>query len=344
MATATPSTATTSTAATFTVPCVDLAADPPSAFTDALTESSCVFIVNHGVPAALIDSMAEVSTAFFDLPRAEKLPTRWPGDGLWRGWQPVYEGAEDLTGGRLPDLLERFEVSMSGPRFETASGLAALRDTFSLWPSSPEPFARVWTEYYAALGNLASRLMRGIMTALDLPGEVAAAWTDEHYANLVAINYIEQPTPPEPGQLRIRAHVDRGGLTLLWADQSPGGLEVMLPHSRSWVPVMIPPNAFLVQAGDLLTRWTNRVIRPNIHRVVNPPIEVAATSRRLSIPYFHYPRLDLVVEAAPSCVSADRRAAHPVVAGDHVFRRQEDYKDADIDGVEEALAEATSGR
>jgi len=40
------------------------------------------------------------------------------------------------------------------------------------------------------------------------------------------------------------------------------------------------------------------------------------------------------------CVTRDRRPARPVVAGDHVFRRQEDYKDADIDGVEEALAEA----
>jgi len=333
-----------STATTFTVPCVDLAADPPSAFADALTESSCVFVVNHGVPARLIDSMVGVSTAFFGLPRAAKLPTRWPGDGLWRGWQPVYEGAEDLTGGRLPDLLERFEVSMSGPRLATPSALAALRDTFALWPSSPEPFARIWTEYYAALGALANQLMERIMTALRLPGEVAAAWTDEHYANLVAINYIEQPVPPEPGQLRIAGHVDRGGLTLLWADQSPGGLEVMLPHSRSWVPVMIGPDAFLVQAGDLLTRWTNRVIRPNIHRVVNPPAEVAATSRRLSIPYFHYPRLDLVVAAAPSCVSEDRRAPRPVVAGDHVFRRQEDYKDATIDGIEAALAEALADR
>jgi isopenicillin N synthase-like dioxygenase len=324
----------------FTVPCVDLAADPPSAFLDALTSASCVFIVNHGVSDSLIASMAEVSTAFFDLPRADKLPTRWPGDGLWRGWQPVYEGAADLTGGRVPDLLERFEVALSGRRLETPSALAALRETFGLWPSSPGSFAEVWTRYYAALGNLASRLMSLIIDGLDLPREVAAAWTDEHYANLVAINYVAQEKAPEPGQLRIRAHTDRGGLTLLWADQSPGGLEVMLPHSRSWVPVMIPPDAFLVQAGDLLTRWTSRVVRPNIHRVVNPPADVAATSRRLSIPYFHYPRLDLLVEAAPSCLGTGRRPARPVVARDHVFRRQEDYKGADIDGVEEALAAA----
>jgi isopenicillin N synthase-like dioxygenase len=282
--------------------------------------------------------MVEVSTAFFDLPRAAKAPTRWPGDGLWRGWQPVYEGDADLTGGRVPDLLERFEVALSGPRDGDPGALAA---TFSLWPSQPAGFTRVWTRYYAALGGLASRLMAAVMNTLRLPAGVAAAWTAEHYANLVAINYIAQETSPEPGQLRIRQHTDRGGLTLLWADQSPGGLEVMLPHSREWVPVLIPDGAFLVQAGDLLARWTSYLIRPNIHRVVNPPPAVAARSRRLSIPYFHYPRLDLLVESAPACLGQGRRPARPTVAGEHAYRRQEDYKGPDSAGVDEALAALT---
>lgn len=328
----------------FTVPTVDLASSPPSAFVDALRESSCVFITGHGVPAGLMASMIETSTAFFDLPREQKLPTRWPGDGLWRGWQPVYEGAADLTGGRLPDLLERFEISLSASREETPAALASNAATFSLWPTEPAGFATVWTRYYAALGNLASRLMTAVTDSLNLPSDVAAAWTEEHYANLVAINYIKQETPPEPGQLRIRQHTDRGGLTLLWADQSPGGLEVMLPHSREWVPVLIPADAFLVQAGDLLARWTSHAIRPNIHRVVNPPIEVAATSRRISIPYFHYPRLDLLVEAAPSCLGPGRRAARPVIAGEHAFRRQDDYREASGDNVEEAIAAAVAAR
>jgi isopenicillin N synthase-like dioxygenase len=333
---------------TFTVPTVDLATQPPSDFVSALRRSSCVFITGHGVSDGLMTAMVDVSTEFFDLPRDLKAPTRWPGDGLWRGWQPVHEGAADLTGGRVPDLLERFEVALSGAREETPDGLAASAATFSLWPSAPGRFAQVWTRYYAALGNLANRLIKAIIDDLALvegaaqAADVTAAWTSEHYANLVAINYIAQETPPEPGQLRIRQHTDRGGLTLLWADQAPGGLEVMLPHSRKWVPVLIPAGSFLVQAGDLLARWTSYAVRPNIHRVVNPPIEVAATSRRISIPYFHYPRLDLLVEAAPACLTEGRRAARPVVAGEHTFRRQEDDKDAHGDSIEEALAAAVA--
>ena len=96
---------------TFTVPTVDLATQPLSDFVAALRRSSCVFITGHGVSDELMTAMVGVSTEFFDLPRDLKAPTRWPGDGLWRGWQPVHEGAADLTGGRVPDLLERFEVA-----------------------------------------------------------------------------------------------------------------------------------------------------------------------------------------------------------------------------------------
>ena len=322
----------------FTVPVVDLAAGPADTVVDALISSSCVFVVNHGVPADLRRDMLEVSTGFFDLPRAEKAATRWPSDGLWRGWQPVYEGATDLTGDRTPDLLERFEVQLSGARRHDPESLRALRESFTLWPQQPAEFADVWTRYYLALGDLAVDLMQRIADALALPAAQLPFWCEEHFANLVAINYIAQQTPPEPGQLRTRAHTDRGGLTLLWADSAPGGLEVMLPRSRDWVPVTIPEEAFLVQAGDLLTRWTNRTIRPNIHRVVNPPADVAAASRRISIPYFHYPRLDTLVTPAESCAARERRPVRPVRAGEHIFRRQEDYKGTDDEGVEDALA------
>jgi isopenicillin N synthase-like dioxygenase len=320
----------------FRVPIVDMIADPPDAIVTALRSASCAFVVNHGVDEELLAEMVDVSMAFFDLPVEDKSSTRWPGDGLWRGWQPVYTGAAEYVADRLPDPLERFEIQLAGARGHDGAAQAALRRSFGLWPARPATFSDVWTRYYLALGDLAVALIERVIDTLDLPSD--PAWRDEHYANLVAINYLAQPTPMAEGQLRARAHTDRGGLTLLWADQSPGGLEVLLPRSRDWVPVMIPPGAFLVQAGDLLTRWTNWTIRPNVHRVVNPPSDVAASSRRISIPYFHYPRLDAVVGPAPSCITDDRPPAKPVLARDHVFRRQEEYKGADQSGVDEVLA------
>ncbi len=59
---------------------------------------------------------------------------------------------------------------------------------------------------------------------------------------------------------------------------------------------------------------------------------------------FDRPATSLTPGYSSRGVTADRRAPQPVIAGEHVFRRQEDYEDDDIDGVEEAVAEALSGR
>jgi isopenicillin N synthase-like dioxygenase len=321
----------------FTVPLIDLETAPASALTDALRTASCAFIVNHGIDPALRAEMLQASTDFFELPRELKAPTQWPGDGIWRGWQPVYEGAPELTGSRAPEPMERFEIQLAGHRGHDPQSVRALQDSFEFWPTEPAEFTDVWTRYYLAMGDLASRLTRDIVDTLDLNDDALPAWTDEHFANLVAIDYHAQETPESANELRARSHTDRGGFTLLWADDAPGGLEVMLPATRTWVPVQIPPNAFIVQAGDLLGRWTNKLIRPNIHRVVNPPPEAFPARRRIAIVYFHYPRLDSIVAPAPSCLTGERAPARPIVAGDLLLRRQNDYKGTDDLGVQEIL-------
>ena len=40
------------------------------------------------------------------------------------------------------------------------------------------------------------------------------------------INYPDQQTEPEPGQLRAGEHSDYGSLTILRVEDAPGGLQV----------------------------------------------------------------------------------------------------------------------
>ncbi|MCU1488041.1 MAG: 2OG-Fe(II) oxygenase [Actinomycetia bacterium] len=294
------------------VPVVDLAA--PSAGADlvrSLELASSALIVGHGVDLSLRQDVIARSREFFALPREVKQQVRWPGTGPWHGWQPVYEGAADIIGTRVPDLVERFEVHEV--------------DEFSLWPDEVAGFREAWLAYYFSCATLASRLVRVVAAELDLPEEELPAWTDGQFANLVANHYLPQPEPPLPGQTRVGAHTDRGGVTLLAADEAPGGLEVRLAGQR-WVPVVIPPDAYVLQVGDLFARWTNRRLPANVHRVVNPPREVAATASRLALVYFHYPALDARVVPAPSCVTADRPALAPLVCGEHLLARQEAFK------------------
>ena len=72
------------------------------------------------------------------------------------------------------------------------------------------------------------------------------------------------------GGLSYGEHTDYQGFTLLRADPRVGGLEVRFPDGE-WRAV--PPmggDAIIVNAGDLIQRWTNDTWTSALHRVVPP--------------------------------------------------------------------------
>jgi isopenicillin N synthase-like dioxygenase len=53
--------------------------------------------------------------------------------------------------------------------------------------------------------------------------------------------------------------------------------------------------------------------------VINPPREIGASARRLSVVFFHHPNEDAVVECLPTCSSADQPPLYPpTTAGQHM--------------------------
>ena len=72
-----------------------------------------------------------------------------------------------------------------------------------------------------------------------------------------------------PGQVRAGAHSDYGSITLLFQD-ARGGLQVQGP-TGAFVDATPIPDTCVVNAGDLLARWSNDTIKSTIHRVVEPP-------------------------------------------------------------------------
>src|ERR1700722_16241764 len=97
------------------LPLLDLNTATSAQLADALIRSSCAFVVGHGVDPGLHDQMIEVSRTFFDRPPEEKALVRWPGDGQWGGWLPVFQGGRDLNGDGPPELLEKFEIQLPRP-------------------------------------------------------------------------------------------------------------------------------------------------------------------------------------------------------------------------------------
>lgn len=148
------------------------------------------------------------------------------------------------------------------------------------------------------------------------------------------LRFLYYPPPQSLGQddaaedVRAGAHSDYGSITLLFRLKGQAGLEVNLPDG-SWAPVPVSPPGteddpsppILVNIGDLLSYWTNGLLRSTVHRVVFPGgglLEGETDSEpRYSIAFFCHPVGTTTLEAVPS----ERVRAHEPTEGAELAAR-----------------------
>jgi len=300
------------------------------------TEIGFLSIVNHGVEDAVIDGAWNQTRQFFDLPRGEKCAAAPQMlQGYPYGYIPL--GGETLAAGKAaegsadqkkesapPDLNESFSV---GPE-ATAANDAPLRQ----WPSHSPEFAIAWGRYYGAMEGLSASLLRSFALALHLPEQWFADKIDQHRCALRALHYPHPSGHIPPGQLRASAHTDYGSLTILLQDGAPGGLQVKASDERSggWTPVPREPGAFVINLGDLMSRWTNDRWVSTLHRVVMPPADATGSTRRQSMAFFHNINPDHTVECISTCHSADNPPKYePIGAFDFLMQKHNAATGAD---------------
>lgn len=282
-----------------------------------------LIVSGHGVPDDLIDSTYKAFKDFFDLPLELKTPARAQNGGS--GYQPLESTvlARTMDEETPPDLNERYMIHPVDVGEEPYYRAPEAEEWFSpnRWPDQPAEFRAVCTEYYRAVERVAGTLLNVFAVALDLDERYFEDKIDKHVSRLNGISYPPQPKGVKPGQLRAGAHTDYGCMTILYKDQGAGGLQVLHP-SGDWIDVEPVPNAFIVNIGDLLARWTNDAWVSTYHRVVNPPPQEAAESRRVSIPFFHLPNYDAVISPLPTCVSDEQPPKYdPVTAAEHIHMK-----------------------
>jgi isopenicillin N synthase-like dioxygenase len=283
-------------------------------------------ITGHGVPAALIERVDAVSRQFFDLPLAAKMAVRRPAPNVTRGYialegEAVARSRGTATPGDLNEslMIGPVDVPVGDPYCTCAE--AGTHFAPNLWPAAPAALKPIYIDYFRAMERLAADLMRGFARALDLAPDFFDDKIDRHVSRLRVRNYPAQDTAPAPGQLRAGAHSDYGSLTILRAEDRPGGLQVFT-RDGAWVDVPIVPDCFIVNIGDLMAQWTNDQWVSTLHRVVNPPSALAGDSRRQSLVFFHNPNYDAPVACLPSCESAERPAKYPpTTAGVYLLNR-----------------------
>ena len=264
------------------------------------------------MPYKAINDVNHALREFFALPQAEKDRVRaQPGDPLARGFSSAgnlaatNDGADAESEHNAPDRVEKF-VHFPRGNPERLGG--------ANWPELPG-FRAAYERYYAEMELLARELSRLFALALGLSEDWFDASIDRHHSNLMANYYPADDRPA--GEIRLSQHSDWGNLTILLQDESQSGLQVLSGRGE-WLNVPVVPGAFVINIGDLLARWTNDRWVSTVHRVVSN----GAGGERYSLPFFHQPNFDAVIECIPTCATADNPPRYePVVSGPYLLNK-----------------------
>jgi len=291
----------------------------------ACREIGFFLITGHGVATDTIEQTYAMASGFFDLPVEEKLKIRQPAANISRGYTP-FKGetlAASLGAAAPADLKEMIDMGPvdvpGGEYYERAE--AGHHFHPNLWPADPPGFRLAMERYYRRANRLANDLMSLFALALDLPENFFLDKLDKNMSALRVIRYPEQHEAPLPGQLRSGAHTDYGTLTILMSDRAAGGLQAQ-HRDGYWVDIVPEPGSYVVNVGDVMQIWTNDRWVSTLHRVVNPPADLATRARRHSVPFFHQPNYDAVIETLPSCHGPGNPARYaPFTYGEHWMRK-----------------------
>lgn len=301
-----------------TIPIIDLGAlgqAPSGAEAAASLRRACLdtgffYVCNHGVPADLVSGTLEWCARFFDLPLATKLALAQSGSWARRGYEPA--GAQALDDGSAPDLKESFRC---GPTIDQRHPYARRRlSTYgpSQWPDALPGFQSAMETYAQAVRRVGDRVLELVALSLTLEPGFFRAFYQVPMQTVRLLRYPPQKKESIGNQLGAGAHTDWGGLTILLQDGT-GGLEVR-NVAGEWVRATPIPGTFVVNIGELLSRWTNDLYQSNMHRVRND-----APGNRHSVAFFYDPDHDARIECIASCLAPDARPRREAcTAGEHI--------------------------
>ena len=267
---------------------------------DACRNVGFMYLVNHGVPQALVGDAYAIAQELFDLPLEEKRKVGYLPGGF-RGY--FAKGSENLDQygetTQKGDIKEGFDIGLVGSRLPLGSQGSPTFHAANRWPTERLPeLESIMSRYLDALRALAERLSEAFALSLGLNRNYFRQHISAPCINLRLNHYPERPGGEGLG---CGAHTDYGLFTIL-AQDMVGGLQVRNSASE-WVEATPLEGSFVINIGDMMQRWTNNVYSSTVHRVVD---NAAGTKRRFSIPFFFNANCDALVKCLPTCTSEDR--------------------------------------
>ena len=270
----------------------------------ALTEVGFYFIVNHGIPSGQIREVFRQVAGFHARPLEKKLEIKLDKHNV--GYLPMKGDTlrtSTVATVTKPNLNEALFVArdlpsdhpdvLAGRRFRSANR----------WPSDLPGFREVIVDYCETIEQLVQKMVRLYARALDLPAEFFDHPFKEPQYKLRMTHYPHQASTPDD-EFGIAPHTDTSFLTLLAPNNVPG-LSIRT-QSGKWIAAPTIADAFVVNGGQLLQRWTNDYFLATPHRAVNH-----SGGERYAVAFFCDSNIDWPVAAVPTCVGPERPPKYP---------------------------------
>ncbi len=283
-------------------------AETAMALREACINTGFFYISGHGISVGELDRCVELSHRFFELPADIKMAycaksMAEPGYIRVGGVNP--ENADAKT----TDLKERFSMDRgAGPAAGSAAGGAH-------WPSETvlPRFSQFLLSHLNKRYELTGALCRAFACSLFLPENFFDRYF-ENTAHASLLNYypLLDEAALANNQWSFAPHTDYGAFTILSQDAT-GGLQVR-NFAGEWIEVPPIEGTFVINIGDLMSRWTNDLYTSNLHRARN-----VSGVARVSIPFFVTPHPDAIIECLETCTNTDQPPRYPAVrCGDYI--------------------------
>ncbi|KAI0422067.1 hypothetical protein F5X98DRAFT_326696 [Xylaria grammica] len=282
---------------------------------DAAAEHGFVYIRNTGrdISPAQIQQAFNISRTLFRSPLEEKQRCKIERNN--QGWSGMHTETLDPETQRVGDFKEGFNFGA----FTNGKATQPI-------PKSIEPHEADLATFRALCHQLCRKLLLlfGIGLGVEPPGFFTEAHSpDKASGSILRFLYYPPPgaTPSaQEADVRAGAHSDYGSVTLLFRLKGQAGSEI-LTQTNGWAAVPVcPPGTeedpsppILVNIGDLLSYWTNGLLRSTVHRVTftgsgtgksinaaRPVDGESTTDPRYSIVFFCHPTNDTPLTAVPS--------------------------------------------